>query len=272
MLWLIALALWVLLFFVLPTSGGAPSSTLTYSQFLSDVQAHTVKTVSIDPSTGSASGELSGGQQYTTVIPVQLAGPSLLSDLQAANVSITATTSGTSIGMQILSWVLSLSPFLILGYLWWRLSRNAAGHFQGAFGVGKSKATVFDVERPTTTFADVAGYEGVKREVGETIDFLRNPERYQHAGATAPRGVLMLGPPGTGKTLLARAVAGEANVPIFSVTGSSFVEMFVGVGASRVRDLFREARKRAPTIIFVDEIDAIGQRRGGGGVVANDEK
>jgi cell division protease FtsH len=132
---------------------------------------------------------------------------------------------------------------------------------------------VFDAERPQTKFSDVAGYEGVKAEVGEVIDFLRNPGRYQRAGAAAPRGLLMIGPPGTGKTLLARAVAGEASVPFFSVTGSSFVEMFVGVGAARVRDLFSEARKRAPAIIFIDEIDAIGQRRSGAGaVVSNDER
>jgi cell division protease FtsH len=130
---------------------------------------------------------------------------------------------------------------------------------------------VFDAERPDTTFADVAGYEGAKREVTEVVDFLKNPDRYRRAGAVGPKGVLMVGPPGTGKTLLARAVAGEAHVPFISVTGSSFVELFVGVGAARVRDLFAEARKRAPSIIFIDEIDAIGQRRGGQ-LVSNDER
>jgi cell division protease FtsH len=141
-------------------------------------------------------------------------------------------------------------------------------------GVGRSRAKVFDEERPNTKFTDVAGYEGAKSEIAEVVDFLRKPERYTRAGAMVPRGVLMVGPPGTGKTLLARAVAGEAEVPFFSVTGSSFVEMFVGVGAARVRDLFAEARKRAPAIIFIDEIDAIGQRRSGGagGYVANDER
>src|SRR6185437_6795716 len=153
-----------------------------------------------------------------------------------------------------------------------RASGGAPG-LQGVLGVGRSRAKVFDAERPQTKFSDVAGYEGVKSEIGEVIDFLRNPGRYQRAGAVAPRGMLMIGPPGTGKTLLARAVAGEASVPFFSVTGSSFVEMFVGVGAARVRDLFTEARKRAPAIIFIDEVDAIGQRRAGSGsVVANDER
>src|SRR6202034_1069095 len=147
------------------------------------------------------------------------------------------------------------------------------GCLQGVLGVGRSRAKVFDAERPNTKFSDVAGYEGVKSEIGEVIDFLRNPGRYARAGAVAPRGLLMIGPPGTGKTLLARAVAGESEVPFFSVTGSSFVETFVGVGAARVRDLFSEARKRAPAIIFIDEIDAIGQRRSGtGAIVANDER
>ena len=141
------------------------------------------------------------------------------------------------------------------------------------FGVGRSQAKVFDAERPQTKFSDVAGYDGVKSEINEVVDFLRSPERYRRAGAMAPRGLLMVGPPGTGKTLLARAVAGEASVPFFSVTGSSFVELFVGVGAARVRDLFNEARKRAPAIIFIDEIDAIGQRRAGSGAaVSNDER
>src|SRR5437016_9802921 len=138
-------------------------------------------------------------------------------------------------------------------------------------GIGASKAKVYDEQRPTTRFADVAGYEGAKREISEVVDFLKRPDRYAAAGAVAPRGVLMVGPPGTGKTLLARAVAGEADVPFLALTGSSFVEMFVGVGAARVRDLFAAARKAAPSIIFIDEIDAIGQRRGGS-LVSNDER
>ncbi len=164
-------------------------------------------------------------------------------------------------------------PIVFFIWLFRRLSRGAAGGLQGALGVGRSRAKVFDEERPSTTFADVAGYEGAKSEIEEVVDFLRNPDRYARAGAMVPRGVLMVGPPGTGKTLLARAVAGEAHVPFFSVSGSGFVELFVGVGAARVRDLFEQARKRAPAIIFIDEIDAIGQRRAGtGAVVANDER
>jgi cell division protease FtsH len=146
-----------------------------------------------------------------------------------------------------------------------RAGRQLAGGFMG------SRAKVYDADRPQTRFADVAGYEGAKQEVSEVVDFLKHPERYSRAGAMGPRGVLLVGPPGTGKTLLARAVAGEAEVPFFALTGSSFVEIFVGVGAARVRDLFADARKRAPAIVFIDEIDAIGQRRGGA-LVSNDER
>ncbi|HMD24106.1 MAG TPA: ATP-dependent zinc metalloprotease FtsH, partial [Streptosporangiaceae bacterium] len=164
-------------------------------------------------------------------------------------------------------------PILLFFWLFRRISRGAGGQLGGVLGAGRSRAKVFDEERPSTTFADVAGYEGAKAEIAEVVDFLRNPDRYARVGALVPRGVLMVGPPGTGKTLLARAVAGEAKVVFFSVTGSSFVELFVGVGAARVRDLFEQARKRAPAIIFIDEIDAIGQRRAGSGaVVSNDER
>jgi cell division protease FtsH len=266
---LIAFLIFILLYFVLPTTSRS-SVSLNYSQFLQDVSTHKVKTVTIT-TTGAASGTLKTGSAYTTAIPPQASYP-LLNELQADGVEITADTTGTSFGADVLTWVILLAPFLILGYLWWRLSKGARGQMQGVLGVGRSKAKVFDEERPKTTFADVAGYEGAKLEIREVVDFLRRPERYARAGAMAPRGVLMIGPPGTGKTLLARAVAGEADVPFFSVTGSSFVEMFVGVGAARVRDLFSEARKRAPAIIFVDEVDAIGQRRGGSAVVSNDER
>jgi cell division protease FtsH len=245
--------------------------SLSYSQFLRDVGAHKVKTVTLQ-TTGAATGTLRNGSGYTTAVPPQ-AGQALLTRLERHGVQISATTGGTSFGSEVLSWIILLLPFLVLGYLWVRLSRGAASQLQGVMGVGRARAKVFDEERPSTTFSDVAGYEGAKQEIQEVVDFLRRPDRYARAGAMAPRGILMFGPPGTGKTLLARAVAGEAAVPFFSVSGSSFVEMFVGVGASRVRDLFAQARKRAPAIIFVDEIDAIGQRRSGGSLaVANDER
>ena len=270
-LWLFALVAAVVLWFVLPAMHGPQQVSLNYSQFLSDVSSHQVKTVNIQQS-GQATGALTNGKNFTTVIPPQ-AGAPLLSTLQANHVQISATPQGTSFGGQVLGWIIVLLPLLIFGYLWFRLSRGAGGQLQGVLGAGRSRAKVFDAERPATTFSDVAGYEGAKAEIAEVVDFLRRPERYRRAGAATPRGVLMVGPPGTGKTLIARAVAGEASVPFFSVSGSSFVEMFVGVGAARVRDMFNEARKRAPCIIFLDEIDAIGQRRAGtGAVVANDER
>jgi cell division protease FtsH len=269
-LWPIAILAFLLLWIVLPTVHTNQVS-LSYSQFLSKVNAQEVKIVTLGAN-GEASGALKNGTTYNTVIPSQ-AGQQFLDDLQTANVQITAKPPGPSFGSEVLTWILLLSPFLLLGWLWMRLSRGAGGQLQGVLGVGRSRAKVFDAERPQTRFSDVAGYEGAKAEIAEVVDFLRNPDRYRRAGATPPRGVLMIGPPGTGKTLIARAVAGEAEVPFFSVAGSSFVELFVGVGAARVRDLFSEARKRAPAIIFIDEIDAIGQRRAGAGaVVANDER
>ncbi len=271
-LWLGAFVLFLLLFFVLPATRISQPINLTYSQFLEDVSSKQVKTFTIDAD-GTATGTLTNGKQYTTVVPVQLTNPTLLPTLKQQGVEISANPPGTSFASEVLTWVILLLPFVIVFWLWRRLSKGAAGPLQGVLSAGKSKAKVFDADRPKTTFADVAGYEGAKAEIAEVVEFLRNPDRYRRAGAVAPRGVLMIGPPGTGKTLLARAVAGEAQVPFFSVSGSSFVELYVGVGAARVRDLFAEARKRSPCIIFIDEIDAIGQRRGGAGaIVSNDER
>ncbi|HZA20251.1 MAG TPA: ATP-dependent zinc metalloprotease FtsH, partial [Actinomycetota bacterium] len=245
-----------------------PVRELSYTEFLERVDAGQVTAVSIDAN-GEAEGVLKGGATFTTAIPVQLAGDQLLERLEDQGVSVEAIPPRASLG----SILLSLAPILLLGWLYVSMGRRAGAQMGGILGVGRSRAKVFDTERPRTTFADIAGYEGVKREISEVVGFLRDPERYRRAGARAPRGVLMVGPPGTGKTLFARAVAGEANVPFITVTGSSFVEMFVGVGAARVRDLFAEARKRSPAIIFIDEIDAIGQRRGGsGGFVSNEER
>jgi cell division protease FtsH len=274
-LWPITIGVILLLYLFFPATHFTSPAQLTYSQFISDAGAHKVKTVTFGSTTGntSASGTLKNGKSYTTVIPGQPT-TELTSKLSSDGVQITAASPSAGFGDELLSWLIVLVlPLALFIWLFRRLSRGAAGQLQGIMGTGRSRAKVFDEERPSTKFTDVAGYEGAKAEIAEVVDFLRNPQRYQRAGAMAPRGVLMVGPPGTGKTLLARAVAGEASVPFFSVTGSSFVEMFVGVGAARVRDLFTEARKRAPAIIFVDEVDAIGQRRSGSGaVVSNDER
>ncbi|HVL97738.1 MAG TPA: ATP-dependent zinc metalloprotease FtsH [Egibacteraceae bacterium] len=245
-----------------------PATELSYSEFLAAVDAGEVAHVTIGAE-GQTEGELADSTAFTTAIPVQLSGDALLARLEQQGVDVEAVPPRMTLGGVLFAF----APFLLLLAVFLYLGRRASGQFAGLTGIGASRAKVFDSDRPKTTFADVAGYEGVKREVAEVVDFLREPDRFRRAGAIAPRGILMAGPPGTGKTLLARAVAGEAHVPFLSVTGSSFVEMFVGVGAARVRDLFAEARKRAPAIIFVDEIDAIGQRRSGGGaMVSNDER
>jgi cell division protease FtsH len=271
-LWLIMIFAILALFFLLPTR--STSTSLSYSQFLSDVAAHQVKSLQISGSVGGTStGTLTNNTTFTVVLPPQ-AGQNSLDNLTKNIPSVSTAPSGQGFGTTVLVYLITFGlPILIFVWLFRRISRSAAGGLQGVLGAGRSRAKVFDEERPSTTFADVAGYEGAKSEIAEVVDFLREPDRYSRAGALVPRGVLMVGPPGTGKTLLARAVAGEAKVPFISVTGSSFVELFVGVGAARVRDLFDMARKRAPAIVFIDEIDAIGQRRAGSGaIVSNDER
>ena len=270
--WLLYLgiAATILLFF-LPI-GRTSSSELSYTQFVNDVTANKVKTATID-SNGGVSGTLTDGTVYNTQIPVALQDSNLSTLLQQHNVQITGEGPSSSTFLAIL---VNLLPLILLFGVFWYMGRRAqrqagGGGFLGLGGLTGSRAKLWDEERPNATFADVAGYEGAKQEVNEVVDFLKHPERYRRIGARGPRGVLMVGPPGTGKTLMARAVAGEASVPFFSVTGSSFVELFVGLGASRVRDLFSNARKRQPSIIFIDEIDAIGQRRGSG-VISNDER
>src|SRR5215813_1284325 len=273
-LWPVALGIAAVLFIFLPGAHFNSAVTLSYSQFIADVNTRQIKTVTFASSSGNtpASGTLVSGKSYSTIIPGQPT-QTLNQQLMASGVQIHASAPSSGFGTQLLSWIIILLPLILIFYVFRRMARSASSPMGGVLGVGRSRAKVFDAERPDTKFKDVAGYEGAKSEIAEVIDFLRNPGRYERAGAVAPRGLLMIGPPGTGKTLLARAVAGEASVPFFSVTGSSFVELFVGVGASRVRDLFSEARKRAPAIIFIDEIDAIGQRRAGSGaVVSNDER
>jgi cell division protease FtsH len=275
-LWPVALFVALLLYLFLPAVHTAQQVTLSYSEFITQASDHKVKDITFASSTNgantTATGTLTNGKEYTTVIPGSPT-TAFSDQLHSDGVkSISADESRASAWGTLFSWLIILLPLFFVFYLFRRMSRGAGSPLQGVLGIGRSQAKVFDADKPSTKFTDVAGYEGAKSEISEVVDFLRNPDRYSKAGAIAPRGVLMVGPPGTGKTLLARAVAGEAGVPFFSVTGSSFVELFVGVGAARVRDLFSEARKRSPAIIFVDEIDAIGQRRGGPGAVANDER
>ncbi len=255
-----------------PGAGGTPAQALNYTSFVSEVTANKVSTAGITP-TGSVSGKLRDGSSYTSQIPTALNDNALSTLLLGHKVQVTGISPSTSWVLGLLGWILPLA-FIVVLFVWFarRSSKQLGGRLGGIMAFGKSKARVYDEDRPRTRFADIAGYEGSKAEVMEVVDFLKHPARSDRAGAIGPKGVLMVGPPGTGKTLLARAVAGEADVPFFSLSGSSFVEMFVGVGASRVRDLFADARKRAPSIIFIDEVDAIGGRRGPGGFGSNDER
>jgi cell division protease FtsH len=251
--------------------GAAAGTPLTYTQFVADVGAGTVRAVTIGPA-GQVTGSLTSGQPFTTTIPVALGGNGLAGDLAAHHVQVTATAATSP---SLLSVLVGLLPLLLIGgliYFVIRGTRQQARGLGSLNSVTKAKARVIDAERPATRFTDVAGYSAVKTEISEVVDYLRDPGRYHRAGARGPRGVLMAGPPGTGKTLLARAVAGEAHVPFFSVSGSGFVELFVGVGAARVRDLFEQARTRGSAIVFIDEIDALGARRDHGGFAGSDER
>ncbi|MFJ2581403.1 ATP-dependent zinc metalloprotease FtsH [Kitasatospora aureofaciens] len=263
-------ALLALILLLVVQSPGPAGTRYGYTDFLNRVGTGQVQTVNVTD-TGGVSGALKDGTHFTSQIPTALDTSQLSHALSDQHVDVTASRSG---GSSVWSTLLLFLPLLLFGGLFLWSGRMAARSVTGGLSaIGRSRAKIIEAERPTTGFADVAGYEGVKQEVSEVVDFLRHPGRYAAAGAKGPRGVIMVGPPGTGKTLLARAVAGEAEVPFLSVTGSGFVEMFVGVGASRVRDLFDEARKRAPSIIFIDEIDAVGARRAGGSRIGgNDER
>ena len=263
--------------FALPR-GAAAGMPLTYTRFVADVGAGTVSAVTIGPA-GQVAGSLTSGQPFTTTIPVALGGNGLAGDLAGPprpghrhrrrhHVLLAAVSAD-----RVAAAAADRRPDL---FRYPRRPpgrpRGLGGGLGGLSGLTKAKARVIDGERPATRFTDVAGYAAVKTEISEVVDYLRDPGRYHRAGARGPRGVLMAGPPGTGKTLLARAVAGEARVPFFSVSGSGFVELFVGVGAARVRDLFEQARVRGPAIVFIDEIDALGSRRDHGGFAGSDER
>jgi cell division protease FtsH len=272
--WLLSLAgLAVIATLLALPRGAAQGMVLSYSRFLADVSAGGVRAVTINPA-GQVTGTLATGHPFATTIPVALDDRTLAGRLAAHHVQVTAAATSSS----PLSVLIGFLPLLVIGVLFFfvfRSARKEAASLRGLGGAGsltRARARVVDAERPATRFADVAGYPAVKTEVSEVVDYLRDPGRYQAAGARGPQGVLMAGPPGTGKTLLARAVAGEAHVPFLSVSGSSFVEMFVGVGAARVRDLFEQARTRAPAIVFIDEIDALGTRRAADGLIGSDER
>ncbi len=244
------------------------SKSMNYNEFRSDVVAKDVKTATINNTTGVITGKLTTGQSYSVTGP-HPANQTTVKLMRADGVAVTYSNPPSNIWGDLLPYILFVGILVVLMLF---ISRQARGQMSGIMSIGRSKARLFSSDRPTTTFQDVAGYNGVKQEISEVVDFLRTPGRFRDIGAKIPKGVLLVGPPGTGKTLLARAVAGEAGVPFLSVSGSDFMEMFVGVGASRVRDLFQTARKQAPAIIFVDEIDSIGRKRGAGLGGGHDER
>jgi cell division protease FtsH len=246
----------------------SPAKSLTYSEFIDKVNAKQVATANITNNSGTITGKLKPtGAEYTVNGPTPVI-QSDVKEMQSNGVKVTFSTPSDILGT-LLPYVLLFGGMLLIFFF---ISRQARGQMSGIMSIGRSKARLFSADRPSTTFDDVAGYTGVKQEISEVVEFLKVPARFKEIGAKIPKGVLLVGPPGTGKTLLARAVAGEAGVPFLSVSGSDFMEMFVGVGASRVRDLFQTARKQAPAIIFVDEIDSIGRKRGAGLGGGHDER
>jgi cell division protease FtsH len=250
-----------------PNPANAPR-TLRYSDFVEAVQADEVSRVLISPDRGTAQVvETDGRRAVVNLAPDK----DLLKLLTDHNVDIAVQPSREPAAWQQAVGSL-IFPLLLLGGLFFLLRRAQGGGGNPAMSFGKSKARVQMEPQTQVTFGDVAGIEGAKLELTEVVDFLKNPDRFTAVGAKIPKGVLLVGPPGTGKTLLAKAVAGEAGVPFFSISGSEFVEMFVGVGASRVRDLFEQAKKNAPCIVFIDEIDAVGRQRGAGLGGGNDER
>jgi len=242
--------------------------SVSYDTFLDRVAASEVATVAIDNQTGQIDFETVDGAEFGTTGPLELSD----NDRRVLSDSGVAVTYDTPQPGFLQTWLPLLLPVgLIILFFWW-INRRAQGQMTGMMAVGRSKAKLYTTERPNTTFEDVAGYAEVKKEIREVVDFLTEPTKFAEIGARVPKGVLLVGPPGTGKTLIARAVAGEAGVPFLSVTGSDFMEMFVGVGASRVRDLFQSARKMGRAIIFIDELDSIGRKRGAGLGGGHDER
>jgi len=247
------------------------SEQLTYSQFIREVQSDRVKAVEIDGLTIQALRR--DNSTFETIRPYAVEDPKLMDDLLANEVEVKGKKpEQQSLWSQLLVASFPILIIIIVFMFFMRQMQGGAGGRGGPMAFGKSKAKQLTEDQIKTTFADVAGVDEAKEDVQELVEFLRDPSKFQKLGGRIPRGVLMAGPPGTGKTLLAKAIAGEAKVPFFSISGSDFVEMFVGVGASRVRDMFEQAKKQSPCIVFIDEIDAVGRHRGGGYGGGNDER
>ncbi len=266
-LWVIIFLLVVALVMLFQNPGQRPpTQDITFSQLLNEVDQGHVREVTI--SGNEITGHFTDNRAFSTYSPND---PSLVQTLYKKNVSISAKPPSDGNSWLVTLLVNGLPLLAFLG-VWIFLSRQMQGAGGKAMGFGKSKAKLLTEAHGRVTFEDVAGVDEAKEDLQEIVEFLRDPQKFQRLGGRIPRGVLLVGPPGTGKTLLARAIAGEANVPFFTISGSDFVEMFVGVGASRVRDMFEQAKKNAPCIIFIDEIDAVGRHRGAGLGGGNDER
>ncbi len=266
--WLVIVLSGVLLWQVVKAGGtGTKPKEIIFSEFLSQVDQGNVQEVTITGTDVQGKFRNEKNQPFQTVVPANY--PDMYKTLQQKGVNITVkdAQSGNWSG-----WLVQLLPLILLGALWFIMIRQMQTGGNKALSFGKSRARLLSMQQKKVTFKDVAGVDEAKEELREIIEFLREAQKFQKLGGRIPKGVLLVGPPGTGKTLLARAVAGEANVPFFSISGSDFVEMFVGVGASRVRDLFEQGKKNAPCIIFIDEIDAVGRHRGAGLGGGHDER
>ncbi len=267
-LWILIALLLVLLFNLFQGTGQhTNASVITYTQFVQEVSQGDVKKVTVQGD--QVHGELASGQQFTTTVPTS--DQSLWSTMKAHNVNISIAQADDGMPT-LLGVLLNWFPMLLLIGVWVFFLRQMQAGGGKAMGFGKSRAKLLTERQGRVTFEDVAGVDEAKDDLKEIVDFLKDPQKFQRLGGRIPKGVLLVGPPGTGKTLLARAIAGEANVPFFTISGSDFVEMFVGVGASRVRDMFEQAKKNAPCIVFIDEIDAVGRHRGAGLGGGNDER
>jgi cell division protease FtsH len=276
LLWLL-LAVLLMSWFIPSILGGTNNEPVTYSALLAQVSANNVKSVTITDYTVTgvfktpvlSSDGSTKSTQFATTVP-QFGNGDLIAQLQAHQVAIDVQSSGgTSFWLNVL---FIAGPLVLMIVFFWWMSRRVTNAQSGLFSFGKSKARLYTGGKTRTTFADVAGVDEAKAELAEVVEFLKAPARFERLGGKIPKGILLVGAPGTGKTLLARAVAGEADVPFFSMSGSEFVEMLVGVGASRVRDLFDTAKKSTPCIIFIDELDAVGRERGAGLGGGNDER
>ncbi|NNG05010.1 MAG: ATP-dependent metallopeptidase FtsH/Yme1/Tma family protein, partial [Inquilinus sp.] len=267
-LWIIIALLLVALFNLFQRQSTPGSQQpIAYSKFIEDVERGQVQRVTIKGPTIDGQYKGTGGT-FSTYSPDD---PGLVERLSEAGVEISAMPDDSN-SPSIFTYLLSWFPMLLLIGIWVFFMRQMQGGGGKAMGFGKSRARMLTERTGRVTFDDVAGVEEAKQELEEVVEFLKDPQKFQRLGGKIPKGVLLVGPPGTGKTLVARAVAGEANVPFFTISGSDFVEMFVGVGASRVRDMFEQGKKNAPCIIFIDEIDAVGRHRGAGLGGGNDER